>query len=142
MRMLLAAVAAGFVFGAGLALSDMTNPAKVQNFLDLFGSWDPSLALVMGGALAVSALGYQIARRRGAPLLASAFSLPSRRDLDPELLTGAAIFGIGWGLGGFCPGPALAGLFQGVTGVYVFVAAMLAGIVLHQVVYTPLRTRR
>ncbi len=92
-------------------------------------------------ALGVSALGYQIARRRGSPLLASAFSLPTRRDLDPQLLAGAALFGIGWGLGGFCPGPALAGLLQGVTGVYVFVGAMLAGIVLHRVVYTPLRAR-
>ena len=142
MRTLLAAVAAGFVFGAGLALSDMTNPAKVQNFLDLLGAWDPSLAFVMGAALGVSALGYQIARRRGSPLLTGAFSLPTRSDLDPELLAGAALFGIGWGLGGFCPGPALAGLLQGVTGVYLFVAAMLAGMVLHRSIYTPLRTRR
>jgi len=139
MKTLLAALGAGLVFGAGLALSDMTNPAKVQNFLDLFGSWDPSLAFVMGAALGVSALGYQIVRRRGSPLLASAFSLPTRSDLDPELLAGAALFGIGWGLGGFCPGPALAGLLQGVTGVYVFVGAMLAGIALHRRVYMPLR---
>jgi uncharacterized membrane protein YedE/YeeE len=142
MRTLLAATGAGVVFGAGLALSDMTNPAKVQNFLDLFGTWDPSLAFVMGAALAVSALGYWIARRRGAPLLAGAFSIPTRRDLDPELLAGAALFGVGWGLGGFCPGPALAGLGQGVAGVYLFVAAMLAGVVLHRSVYTPLRLRR
>jgi uncharacterized membrane protein YedE/YeeE len=142
MKTLLAAIAAGLVFGAGLALSDMTNPAKVQNFLDLFGTWDPSLALVMGAALAVSALGYQIARRRGSPLLAESFSIPTRRDLDPELLAGAALFGIGWGLGGFCPGPALAGLLQGVGGVYVFVAAMLVGVVLHRIVYVPLRAER
>ena len=139
MRSVLAAIGSGLVFGAGLALSDMTNPAKVQNFLDFLGTWDPSLALVMGGALALSALGYQIARRRGSPLLATRFSIPTRRDLDPELLAGAAIFGVGWGIGGFCPGPALAGLLQGVAGVYVFVAAMLAGITLHLWVYAPLR---
>ena len=139
MRSYLAAIGSGLVFGAGLALSDMTNPAKVQNFLDFLGSWDPSLALVMGGALAVSALGYQIARRRGSPLLATRFSIPTRRDLDPELLAGAALFGVGWGIGGFCPGPALAGLLQGAEGVYVFVAAMLGGIALHRWVYTPLR---
>jgi len=139
MRSYLAAIGSGLVFGAGLALSDMTNPAKVQNFLDFLGSWDPSLALVMGGALAVSALGYRIARRRGSPLLATRFSIPTRRELDPELLSGAALFGVGWGVGGFCPGPALAGLLQGAAGVYVFVAAMLGGIALHRWVYTPLR---
>ena len=141
MRALLAAIGSGLVFGAGLALSDMTNPSKVQNFLDLLGTWDPSLAFVMGAALGVSALGYQIARRRGSPLLASAFSLPTRRELDPELLTGALLFGIGWGLGGLCPGPALASLPQGVLGVYLFVRAMLAGTLLHRWVYVPLRTR-
>jgi uncharacterized membrane protein YedE/YeeE len=139
MRSYLAAIGSGLVFGAGLALSDMTNPAKVQNFLDFLGTWDPSLALVMGGALAVSALGYRIARRRGSPLLATRFSIPTRRELDPELLSGAALFGVGWGIGGFCPGPALAGLLQGAAGVYVFVAAMLGGIALHRWVYTPLR---
>jgi uncharacterized membrane protein YedE/YeeE len=136
-----AAIGSGLVFGAGLALSDMTNPAKVQNFLDFLGTWDPSLALVMGGALAVSALGYRIARRRGSPLLAPRFSIPAQRDLDPELLAGAALFGVGWGLGGLCPGPALAGLLQGAAGVYVFVAAMLGGVALHRWVYAPLRPR-
>jgi uncharacterized membrane protein YedE/YeeE len=139
MKSYLAAIGSGLVFGAGLALSDMTNPAKVQNFLDLLGTWDPSLALVMGGALAVSALGYRIALRRGSPLLTTRFSIPTRRELDPELLSGAAIFGVGWGIGGFCPGPALAGLLQGAAGVYVFVAAMLGGIALHRWVYAPLR---
>jgi uncharacterized membrane protein YedE/YeeE len=139
MRSYLAAIGSGLVFGAGLALSGMMNPAKVQNFLDLLGTWDPSLALVMGGALAVSALGYRIARRRGSPLLATRFSIPTRRELDLELLAGAALFGVGWGIGGFCPGPALAGLLQGVAGVTIFVAAMLGGIALHRWVYTPLR---
>jgi hypothetical protein len=127
----LSSLAAGVVFGAGLALADMTNPAKVQNFLDVFGAWDPSLALVMGTALVTSALGYRVARRRGAPLLASVFSLPDRSDLDLRLAAGAALFGVGWGLGGLCPGPALAGLLQGVPQFYVFVAAMLVGMWLH-----------
>ena len=91
----LSSLAAGVVFGAGLALADMTNPAKVQNFLDVFGAWDPSLALVMGTALVTSALGYRVARRRGAPLLASVFSLPDRSDLDLRLAAGAALFGVG-----------------------------------------------
>jgi uncharacterized membrane protein YedE/YeeE len=131
MKTSLAALAAGVVFGAGLALADMTNPAKVQNFLDVLGAWDPSLAFVMGTALATSALGYRVARRRGAPLLASVFSLPDRSDPDPRLVAGAALFGVGWGLGGLCPGPALAGLLQGVPQFYVFVAAMLVGMWLH-----------
>jgi uncharacterized membrane protein YedE/YeeE len=137
----LSALVAGLVFGAGLALSDMTNPAKVQNFLDVFGSWDPSLAFVMGAALAVSALAHRIARVRPAPLLAEAFHLPTRRDLDPELVAGAALFGVGWGLGGFCPGPALAGVLQGVGGVYLFAASMLAGVLLHRWVYVPFAER-
>ena len=131
MKTSLAALAAGVVFGAGLALADMTNPAKVQNFLDVLGTWDASLALVMGTALAASALGYRVARRRGAPLLAPAFALPERSDLDLRLVAGAALFGVGWGLGGLCPGPALAGLLQGVPQLYVFVAAMLVGMVVH-----------
>jgi uncharacterized membrane protein YedE/YeeE len=139
MRSLATALGSGLVFGAGLALADMTNPAKIQNFLDFLGTWDPSLALVMAGALAVSALGYPIARRRSSPLLATRFWIPTRRDLDPELVSGAAIFGVGWGLGGLCPGPSLAGLLQGVPGVYLFVVAMLVGVALHRWVYTRLR---
>jgi uncharacterized membrane protein YedE/YeeE len=138
---LVAAVLAGFAFGAGLAIADMTNPAKVQNFLDLLGSWDPSLAFVMGTALAVAAVGFAAARRRPAPLFAEAFELPTRRDLDAELLAGAALFGVGWGLSGFCPGPALAALVQGVAAVYAFVLAMLAGMALHRLLYLPLRAR-
>jgi uncharacterized membrane protein YedE/YeeE len=138
----LVSLALGILFGAGLAVSGMTNPAKVQNFLDVFGSFDPSLALVMGGALAVSAVGYQLARRAEAPWLGTRFELPTRSALDTPLLVGSALFGIGWGLGGFCPGPALAGLLQGASGVYLFVAAMLAGVALHRWVYLPLRDRR
>jgi uncharacterized membrane protein YedE/YeeE len=132
---LFAALLAGFLFGAGLAFADMTNPAKVQSFLDFLGSWDPSLALVMGAGLAVAAVGFAAARRRPAPLFAETFEIPTRRDLDAELLGGAALFGVGWGLAGFCPGPALAALLQGVGAVYAFVLAMLAGMALHRLVY-------
>ena len=138
---LVAALLTGFVFGAGLAAADMTNPAKVQNFLDFFGSWDPSLAFVMGAALAVAAVGFAVSRRRPAPLFGEAFEFPTRRDLDAELLGGAALFGVGWGLAGFCPGPALAALVQGVAAVYAFVLAMLAGMALHRLLYLPLRAR-
>jgi uncharacterized membrane protein YedE/YeeE len=138
---LVAALLTGFVFGAGLAAADMTNPAKVQNFLDFFGSWDPSLAFVMGVALAVAAVGFAVSRRRPAPLFGEAFEFPTRRDLDAELLGGAALFGVGWGLAGFCPGPALAALVEGVFAVYAFVLAMLAGMALHRLVYLPLRAR-
>jgi uncharacterized membrane protein YedE/YeeE len=124
----LVSLACGIAFGAGLALSDMTNPAKVQNFLDFFGSFDPSLACVMGSAVAVSAAASAAARRRAAPWLAGAFALPTRRDIDAPLVGGAALFGVGWGLAGLCPGPALAGLVSGQGGVALFAASMLAGI--------------
>jgi hypothetical protein len=124
---LVAALLSGVVFGAGLALSGMTNPAKVLAFLDVAGAWDPTLAFVMGGALAVNALAFAWTRRRTAPLFAAAFSLPTARDLDPALLGGAALFGVGWGLVGLCPGPALASLVRGVPEVWGFVAAMVVG---------------
>ncbi|HEX5064751.1 MAG TPA: DUF6691 family protein [Myxococcota bacterium] len=122
----------GLVFGAGLAISGMTNPAKVQAFLDVFGAWDPTLAFVMGGALAVSAAGYQAARRRERAWLGDAFGIPTRRDLDGSLVGGAALFGVGWGLVGLCPGPALANLFRGSSQLALFVAAMLAGMLLYR----------
>jgi uncharacterized membrane protein YedE/YeeE len=126
----------GLVFGAGLALSGMTNPAKVLAFLDVFGRWDPTLAFVMGGALAVSAAGFQLARRRDRAWLGDALAIPTRRDLDASLLGGAALFGVGWGLVGLCPGPALANLFRGSPEVAIFVAAMLAGILGHRALTT------
>lgn len=119
----------GLVFGAGLALSGMTNPAKVLAFLDVFGRWDPTLAFVMTGALALSASGYQLARRRERAWLGDAIAIPTRRDLDASLIGGAVLFGLGWGLVGLCPGPALANLFRGAPEVTIFVAALLAGIV-------------
>ena len=118
---------AGLVFGIGLMVSGMANPAKVLGFLDLFGRWDPSLALVMGGAVAVSAVAFAIARRRSASLLGAALKLPTARQIDRRLVMGSVLFGIGWGIAGFCPGPALVALGMGEAKALVFVAAMLAG---------------
>jgi len=123
-----AAALAGVVFGVGLALSQMANPAKVLAFLDLAGHWDPSLALVMGGALAVAAPAFAWARRPAAhPLFAERFQIPERSAIDGRLLAGSSLFGVGWGLGGFCPGPALAALAAGEPRVWLFALAMLAG---------------
>jgi uncharacterized protein len=122
-----AACASGVLFGAGLALSGMTDPHKVLGFLDVFGRWDASLLCVMVGAIGVHALSYRLIRRRAAPLFARGFALPTRRDLDAKLLIGAAIFGVGWGLGGYCPGPSLVALPSLGLGVALFVAAMGLG---------------
>ena len=121
------ALITGLIFGLGLIISGMANPAKVQNFLDLFGTWDPSLAFVMGGAIAVTMPGYWLVRQRQKPFLGDSFDLPNRTDFDLRLIGGAAIFGIGWGLGGFCPGPALTALPIAAPGTLIFVPAMLAG---------------
>lgn len=131
MRTLVAAIC-GLVFGAGLAISGMTNPAKVLGFLDVAGRWDPTLAFVMGGALAVSAVGFAVAGRSARPWFAEAFSLPARRDIDRELFLGAALFGVGWGLVGLCPGPALASLWRASSEVFLFVGAMIVGVLLHR----------
>jgi uncharacterized membrane protein YedE/YeeE len=121
------AFAIGLLFGIGLLVSELANPAKVLAFLDVFGRWDPSLAFVMAGAVLVSSVGYAAAKHRGAPLLAPGLDLPTRRDIDPRLLSGAAIFGLGWGLAGLCPGPALAILLISPVQAGIFVAAMFAG---------------
>ncbi|HEY5818961.1 MAG TPA: YeeE/YedE family protein [Mesorhizobium sp.] len=118
----------GLLFSVGLVISGMSNPAKVLNFLDIAGTWDPSLAFVMAGAIAVAFTGYRLVLRRKRPLLAPAFQLPAGTDIDRRLLAGAAIFGIGWGLGGLCPGPAFTALGLSAPGVLAFVPAMLAGI--------------
>ena len=117
----------GLLFGLGLVVSGMADPAKVLNFLDLFGTWDPSLAFVMGGAVIVAFFGYRIVLRRGSPVVGQTFHLPARTDFDPRLVVGASIFGFGWGLGGFCPGPALTALSFGEIGTLVFVPAMILG---------------
>jgi len=130
MSRILGGLIAGLLFGAGLSISGMINPAKVVGFLDVAGAWDPSLAFVMLGAVAVTAIGYRFVLRRSQPLLASSFTLPTRRDIDVALLFGAGLFGIGWGLGGYCPGPALAGLGFGSLETYAFVVAMLVGMVI------------
>ncbi|MDG2571074.1 YeeE/YedE family protein [Vibrio parahaemolyticus] len=136
MPLILSAFASGLLFGLGLIVSQMVNPAKVLGFLDIFGQWDPSLALVMGGAVAVSALGTLVARRRNVPVLAPRLEIPTRRDLDPRLNGGAALYGVGWGLVGFCPGPALVGLTFGPWQVFVFVAAMIVGMALFRLAPT------
>jgi hypothetical protein len=140
MRATLPALLTGLVFGAGLALSDMVNPARVLAFLDVAGAWDPTLAFVMAGAVAASAIGYAISRRLRAPLFGSSFFIPENRMLDRQLIGGAALFGIGWGLVGLCPGPAVAGLVFGLWQPWLFVAAMLAGMALHRIASAP-RTR-
>lgn len=118
----------GLVFGTGLILSGLANPAKIQNFLDLAGHWDPSLAFVMLGAISVTSVGFMLARRRGKPVCEDAFQLPPTTVVTQQLVAGSAIFGIGWGLGGLCPGPALVSLTLGAPGILVFVPTMLIGI--------------
>ena len=118
---------AGLIFGLGLAISQMTNPKKVIAFLDVTGNWDPSLVLVLVSAVLISFLGFRLASGRSLSLLGKAIKIPTRRDLDGRLLVGAAIFGVGWGLGGYCPGPALASLTSGSWEPIIFVAAMLLG---------------
>jgi len=126
-KQLLAALAAGIVFGLGLVVSQMVNPAKIVGFLDVTGKWDPTLLFVMGGALAVTIPGFRLVLRRSHPLFAGGFSLPTKKDLDRRLIAGAALFGVGWGLAGFCPGPAITALVTLILPVFVFFAAMLAG---------------
>jgi uncharacterized membrane protein YedE/YeeE len=119
---------AGVVFGAGLAISDMVNPARVLNFLDFAGHWDPTLIFVMAGGLGVTALGYRLVFRRSSPVRGDRFYLPSQQQqVDLRLIAGSALFGVGWGLAGICPGPALTDLVTLEPKVFVFVAAMLIG---------------
>lgn len=134
----LTAFAAGLLFGLGLLLSGMANPAKVIGFLDLAGAWDPSLALVMAGAIGVAALPFTWARRRERTLLDAPMRLPEKRELDRRLIGGSLVFGIGWGVAGICPGPALAVLLSGRWEVVLFVLAMLGGMLL----FTALESRR
>ena len=127
---LVAAYAIGLIFGLGISVSGMANPAKVLNFFDVAGTWDPSLAFVMGGALLIALIGYRVVLRRPAPALADAFQLPIKRDLDARLIGGSAVFGIGWGIAGFCPGGALPAIGTAMPEVAIFVTAASVGILL------------
>ena len=129
-----AGLLSGLIFGFGLSLSGMLDPARVRGFLDVTGNWNPSLAFVLGGAVAISALGQLLARRLRAPLFARRFDLPRTRPIDARLIAGSAIFGMGWGMAGLCPGPAVATLTLGLIPTVVFVVAMIAGMLLYRLV--------
>lgn len=131
----------GLIFGAGIALAGMANPAKVLNFFDVAGTWDPSLLLVMTSALAVTAVGYRLVLRRPRPFFGGQFHLPTGRRIDVPLVAGSAVFGIGWGLSGFCPGGAIPALGLGELSAWVFVGAMLAGIFAARTIRVALQQR-
>jgi len=130
---IIAPLSCGLIFGAGLLISGMVQPTKVLGFLDIFGAWDPSLAVVMAAALAVAVPGFRLAGLRTGPLLARDYFWPTKTGIDAPLVIGAALFGIGWGLVGLCPGPALESLATLSPGVIVFVVAMAAGMAVHDV---------
>ncbi len=130
MRLLLALLS-GLIFGLGLIAGGMTDPAKVKAFLDIFGAWDPSLALVMGGAVAVGVVAFAVARKRSHSWTGERMEFPAYTSIDARLLGGGVLFGAGWGIGGFCPGPALVALGSGLAEAGIFVAAMLAGMWLY-----------
>lgn len=142
---IVAAFAAGLVFGVGLILSGMTDPGKVIGFLDVAGKWDPSLGFVMGGAVLVGLFAFALARRRARTFLGGAMHLPASRDIDNRLVGGSLVFGIGWGLAGFCPGPALVSFGSGQEKAAIFVAAMLGGMLIYtaaeRLVHEPRRRR-
>lgn len=129
--------AAGLIFGLGLVISGMINPAKVQNFLDVAGSWDPSLAFVMGAALLVTGVGYRLTRSMDHPLFEARFQWPTATDIDPRLISGAALFGAGWGMAGFCPGPAISAAALGRSEVFIFLSAMISAIVVWRWLIAP-----
>ena len=129
-------VASGVLFGLGLSISEMVNPTRVLGFLNVLGPWDPTLAFVMAGALTVAVPGFQYAKLMHKPFLAVSFSVPTKKDLDAKLISGAVIFGVGWGLAGICPGPSLVALNTMQVNVVVFVAAMLAGIIANDRIFS------
>src|SRR5438046_5356935 len=134
---IIAPLICGLIFGAGLLISGMVQPTKVLGFLDIFGAWDPSLAVVMAAALAVAAPGFMLARNRPRPVLAGQYFWPIKSGIDTPLVLGAGLFGIGWGLVGLCPGPALESLATLSPGVVVFVVAMAVGMVVHDLWQVP-----
>jgi uncharacterized protein len=143
---ILSAFAAGLVFGVGLILSGMTDPGKVIGFLDVAGSWDPSLAFVMGGAILVGVFAFALAHRRAKSFFGGGMHLPHNRDIDRRLVGGSLLFGIGWGLAGFCPGPALVSFGSGQEKAAIFVAAMLGGMLIYtaadRLIHEPRRRAR
>lgn len=122
----------GILFGIGLAISGMTQPQKVIGFLDIFGKWDPSLAFVMIGAISVHLFAYRIARKRTSPYLAEVFHIPTKKEIDRSLVIGSILFGLGWGLGGYCPGPAITSVVSLDSQVFVFLAAIAVGMLTHE----------
>ena len=135
-------IVSGTLFGAGLAVSGMTDPMRVRGFLDIFGDWDPTLAFVMGGAVLVMAAAWRIRSRMQRPVFGEKFSLPDRKDFDARLIGGSVLFGIGWGIAGLCPGPALASLALSPVAILPFVIAMVAGMLLHKITFEAQRARR
>ncbi|CAN5126192.1 hypothetical protein BH11PSE10_BH11PSE10_09990 [soil metagenome] len=131
----LIALLSGLLFGLGLIAGGMTDPAKVKGFLDLFGAWDPSLALVMGGAMAVGVFAFAAAKRRTRSWTGEWMEIPALTVIDARLIVGGLLFGIGWGIAGFCPGPAIVALGSGLGAAWIFVAAMLAGMLIHDRVF-------
>ena len=130
----LSTLISGLVFGIGLILSGMINPLKVQNFLDLFGTWDPSLAFVMGGAIIVTMPGFWLVQKRTKPFFFFFFYIPKAKDFDIRLMLGAGIFGVGWGLGGLCPGPALTSISISNNGIIIFVFTMIVGMLIAKII--------
>jgi len=137
MNSIIASLASGVIFGLGLAISGMTNPAKIIGFVDITGQWDPSLIFVMVGAVIVYGIGFRLAQRSGTPMFAPKFQVPTRNDIDTRLIAGGALFGVGWGLAGVCPGPAITALAFGMEEFYVFFAAMAAGSLIYGLTMKP-----
>ncbi len=130
------ALASGAIFGFGLSMSGMLDPVRVRGFLDILGVWDPSLAFVLGGAVIVASIGVQITKRMQHPTFDDSFHVPTRRRIDARLIIGSALFGLGWGIGGFCPGPAVASLSMGLPQTVLFVIAMLVGMIVHDRIWS------
>ena len=135
MKIFFASFGSALLFGLGLGISGMTLPSKVIGFLDVTGPWDPTLAFVMMGAIFVHGISFRLITKRTSPFLTTSFRLPTRNDIDSRLIIGALVFGLGWGLAGFCPGPAIVGLVSGIPAVFVFVASMLVGIYAYRFVF-------
>lgn len=135
--MAILALGSGTLFGAGLAISGMADPTRVRDFLDLFGRWDPTLAFVMAGAILPMAIAWQIQRRLASPLASSEFNIPSTTKIDGKLVGGSLLFGVGWGVAGLCPGPAIAGLALRPSEALIFVVAMIVGMMIHRSLSRP-----